>query len=89
MSDFDSGHFILSKYVLSTANTGYMINRKGGQPNQGICHKVGDGRGQFECPTENRTILAIPTKNNPSLFIKTSGNNDSLITMNHTTVKPH
>ena len=54
-----------------------MINRKGGQPNQGICHKVRDGGGQFECPTTNMTILAIPTKKSPSLLIKTSGNNDS------------
>ena len=81
MSDFDAYDFILSKYVLSAANTGHMINRKGGQPNQGICHKISDGSGKFECPTRNLTILAIPTKNHPSVFIKTSGN--IILILNH------
>ena len=63
MSELESYGLIFSKYVLFAANTGHMINRKGGQPNQGICHKVGDGSGQFECPYRNMTILAIPTKN--------------------------
>ena len=76
MSDFDSDDFILEKCVLSTANTGHMINRKGGQPNQGICHKV-PVSGQFECPTKNMTILAITTYMSPSFLIKKSGNNGS------------
>jgi len=76
MSELESYGLIFSKYVLFAANAGHMINRKGGQPNQGICHKVGDGSGQFECPYRNMTILAIPTKDKPSLLIKTSGNND-------------
>ena len=44
-----------------------MINRKGGPPNQGICHKVENGR--FECPTTNQTILAVTAKQNPNLLI--------------------
>ena len=54
-----------------------MINRKGGQPNQGICHKANDGSGQFHCPIKNLTIFALTTKMSPSLFIKASGNNES------------
>ena len=49
-----------------------MINRKGGQPNQGICHKVKDGNGRFDCPTTNQTIFAVTTKQMPNLLIKTS-----------------
>ena len=70
---FESVNFIVSKYVLSATNTGHMINRKGGQPNQGICHKVKDGSGKFDCPIKNMTIFAVTTNKKPSLFIKTSG----------------
>lgn len=56
-----------------------MINRKGGKPNQGICHKVKDGNGRFEClKAQNQTIFAVTTNQIPSLFIRTSGNTESI-----------